>query len=283
MQDLPTDISFLLKDKYFDGVSLYMLKHTDTFWNKNIKDIKVPHRQIAYKGQLSILQSLFEFGWRPSKWTFAYAAKGGHINVLEWLHSVGCPGTECASNYAAYNGHNNVLKWLASKGYPFGNHCVTYAASGGHLELVKLLEMIDVHSYENLFQWAIYGNNSDVINWCFSENIYISEVCASAAMKKGSCDLLRRLLDADANLMTEPMTRIAVINNRMDMLELMDEEDLIDLPCLVQMSIYKNNLKILRWAKNQGYEIIVHDKIKAHIQNCKNKRMLKWLTNNKYV
>jgi len=284
MNDLPLDILVLLNKYYLTSVSRLMLKHTNHCWQQIVgENFNVSTRNIAEKGHLNVLQWLKDYGHKPNKWTFAYAAKGGHLDILKWLREIECEGTYWATNYAAHNGHLDVLMWLKDNGYQLHENAINYAASGGHLNIIRWLKKTKCPITEKLTEWAAKSNDMDIIIWGYINDIKISMTCIPSAARNGNTEMLDFLICRRCEINIEPTTRLAIVHGRMNVLEYLHRNNLIDESCL-NICMYKENLKILKWVKNTGYQIIISDYLKEYIfQECKNKRMIAWLKENNYI
>ena len=95
--------------------------------------------QMAFNGNIELLQYLHKRGCPWNEWACKAAAQNGHLECLKYLHEKGCPWDEYSCSNAARNGHLECLKYLLEKRCPKNVYTCSYAASGGHLECLKYL------------------------------------------------------------------------------------------------------------------------------------------------
>ena len=95
--------------------------------------------QMAFNGNIELLQYLHKRGCPWNEWACKAAAQNGHLECLKYLHEKGCPWDEYSCSNAARNGHLEWLKYLREKGCPWDNRTCSFAASRGHLECLKYL------------------------------------------------------------------------------------------------------------------------------------------------
>jgi hypothetical protein len=280
MDGLPSD---LLQEQFFPSLTLLMLRHTCHTLKEKIKQQKFSHRNIAKQGYLNILKWCHGYGFKPNKWTFVCTAKGGHLDILEWLQEIKCEENGWATIYAAQNGYLNVLKWMKTNRCILHQNAINYAASSGHFDVVKWLKKTGCPTDERLSEAAARTNNMELLIWCYIYGLEISICCVPAASKNGNVNMIKYLLDHGSPVNREPTTRVAVNHGRMNVLNFLHDMDFIDEECLISQSIHKENLKVLKWAKEKGYQIVLSDYAKANINDCKNKNMINWLKDNNYI
>ncbi len=72
--------------------------------------------QMAYDGNLELLQFLRAKGCPWDEDTCLNAAKNGQLECLEYAHENGCPWDETTCKYAVQNGHLECLKYAHKNG-----------------------------------------------------------------------------------------------------------------------------------------------------------------------
>ena len=95
--------------------------------------------QMAFNGNIELLQYLHKRGCPWNEWACKAAAQNGHLECLKYLHEKGCPWNEWSCSNAAENGRLECLKYLHENGCPWNEMTCISAASNGHLECLKYL------------------------------------------------------------------------------------------------------------------------------------------------
>ena len=105
--------------------------------------------QMAYDGNLELLQFLRAKGCPWDEDTCLNAAKNGQLECLKYAHENGCPWDETTCKYATIYGHLECLKYLHENGCPWNKWTCSHAAHNGHLECLK-------YAHENGCPWDKY-------------------------------------------------------------------------------------------------------------------------------
>ena len=74
--------------------------------------------QMAWNGNLELLEVLREKGCPWDGWTCCYAAENGHLECLKYAHENGCPWNEFTCSYAARYGQLECLQYAHENGCP---------------------------------------------------------------------------------------------------------------------------------------------------------------------
>ena len=110
---------------------------------KGITDVVAGYVSAARRGQLDMLQYLFENKVVATPYLFPIdaAAAAGHLEVVQWLHrhtETKC--TEQAMVDAAGKGYLHIVQWLHANRTEGCSHlAMDCAARYGHLDVVKWL------------------------------------------------------------------------------------------------------------------------------------------------
>ena len=94
-------------------------------------------KQMAYDGNLELLQFLRAKGCPWDEWTCTYAAKNGQLECLKYAHENGCPWDKWTCSWAAKKGHLKECLKYAQEGCISCEAICSRAAAGGHLECLQ--------------------------------------------------------------------------------------------------------------------------------------------------
>ena len=99
--------------------------------------------EMAWNGNVELLQFLRVKGCPWGDWTCATAARNGHLECLKYAHENRCPWGVWTCALAARYGHLECLKYAHENGCPWDEKTCRWAAENGHLkECLK-------YAYEN--------------------------------------------------------------------------------------------------------------------------------------
>jgi hypothetical protein len=181
----------------------------------------------AQYNHLHILKFLVKYGCEISDsttiCTSEYAAENGNIDMINWLienhYTTSFDMCEIAAGY----GHLDMLKFLTKNNFYSDYHACVAAASNGQLEclqwLIKNGHQLDVscvysesalHNQRHIIvwmrkngyvwdsktcEWAIKGNNFDLLKWLVKEGCDLDINVYKVAIKKGNIEMIQWLKD----------------------------------------------------------------------------------------
>ena len=102
--------------------------------------------EMAWNGNVELLQFLRVKGCPWGDWTCATAARNGHLDCLKYAHENDCPWDEDTCRWAALNGDLECLQYAHDNGCPWNKMTCSWAAENGHLACLT-------YAHENGCPW----------------------------------------------------------------------------------------------------------------------------------
>ena len=217
------------------------------------------YKLISQRGNLSLLQKMVQIKHVPERKLNGLqmsrgAALGNHLHILDWMESYP---------------KNNPFICEVDSGYQIDEEITAYAALGNNFELLKAMLDRGVGQgfkiYNITIENAIKVGNDEMINWLLLEqniNDYFS----------------RR---SEYKFCPNAVAKAAIEQNRMDIIELLQDKFEGQLIDICNNAIKKGNIEIIKWGLSHGYEITT-DTYSDYISGG-HIHVLEWLKENNYI
>lgn len=266
----------LFNNKLLDVKSLINSKiFWDTLWKRDISSFtKVPDRTYRVYSDLSSKLSsysewkqidyLASMGYdillypliknqKDSNWAAANAAVNGHIDIVKTLMTFSDGRinnfNEIAEIAATY-GHLEIIKLIPEYKLHDYSTIVRIATSNGHIDIVETyLDKVDPEYYWSFLEYAVCGNNLELIKLLLRKNARITFESFNNALKKGNRAVIELLLEHRNLLFSEECVKLysiglktAIERNHKDIVELLlEKHNLFVLERAVQIPIDFNS------------------------------------------
>jgi hypothetical protein len=154
----------------------------------------------ARSGQLAVLESAYNRGYRSIKGIALAAAWTGQLEVLEWALKRGYQSESGLFGEAARGGQVSVFEWAVKKGLKWDFLYSAVAAAGaGHVTLLDWMwEHGALHStFKCCGRWAAKGGRVSVLEWVKRRGLPLEhyiEACWICAARNGHVPVLDWLL-----------------------------------------------------------------------------------------
>lgn len=150
----------------------------------------------ALNGYCDVLNYLIEHQWNMTWMASRAAAKNGHLNVLQLLKKRMYVFPYYTSLETARYGQITVLKWLHENNCEFKSILMhNVAAEKGYLNITKWLKKNGYEWNQEIYTYAIIGNNLDILKWVIKNDCKWNEETCIAAIRCDNLNALKMLTD----------------------------------------------------------------------------------------
>ena len=190
-------------------------------------------------------------------WALEDAARCGNLRIVQWLHTRGYAGRTRECLVAARGGHLVMLQWLRANGYEWadlgrGEEVCSEAAAGGHLELLQWAYGAGAPCNAYACSRAAEGGHLETLKW-----LRLVAKCAwnqwsmVKAAQKGHIEVMAWLL-ANGAKCTAMACESAILARKYESVKWLRARGCPVCALSCSAAVRVNNMELLVWLRNNG-------------------------------
>lgn len=190
-------------------------------------------------------------------WALEDAARCGNLRIVQWLHARAYAGRTRECQLAARGGHLALLQWLRANGYGWtelgsGEEVCNEAASGGHLELLQWAHGAGAPCDAYSCSRAAAGGHLETLKWlCLVAKCDWNHWSMVQAAQKGHIHVMAWLLANGAECTTWAC-EVAILARKYKSVEWLRARGCPTSALLCSAAVRVNNMEMLVSLRNDG-------------------------------